>query len=306
MAWISDQAAVKTVWDLGARQHGVVAYGQLRELGFSDRAIEHRATRGRLHRVRKGVYAVGRPQLTRRGHWMAAVLGCGSSALLSHGSAAALWGIGQETDEIEVTVSASSRCRQSGVIAHRRSLASADLAMRDEIPLTCPVRTLLDLATRLDPRRLERAVNEVDRLDLGDPEALRVELENRRGQRGVARLRAVLDREAFRLTRSELERRFLPLAAGAGMPVPQTRRWVNGFEVDFYWPDLGLVIETDGLRYHRTPAQQARDRLRDQAHTAAGLTHLRFTHAQVRFEARYVRGTLYAVAQRLADARGPK
>ena len=99
----------------------------------------------------------------------------------------------------------------------------------------------------------------------------------------------MLDRRTFRLTDSELERRFLPLARAAGLPVPLTRQRVNGFEVDFFWPDLGLVVETDGLRYHRTPAQQARDRLRDQAHTAAGLTPLRFTHAQVRFEPGHVR-----------------
>jgi very-short-patch-repair endonuclease len=73
--------------------------------------------------------------------------------------------------------------------------------------------------------------------------------------------------------------------------------------VDFYWPDLGLVVETDGLRYHRTPAQQTRDRRRDQTHTAAGLTTLRFTHAKVRFAPKHVRTTLAKVARRLAKLR---
>jgi very-short-patch-repair endonuclease len=73
--------------------------------------------------------------------------------------------------------------------------------------------------------------------------------------------------------------------------------------VDFHWPDLGLVVETDGLRYHRTAAQQTRDRLRDQAHAAAGLTTLRFTHAQVRYEPEHVRATLAKVARRLAKLR---
>lgn len=256
--------------------------------------------------MRQGVYAVGRPQLTQRGRWMAAVLSCGEDAVLSHSSAAALWGIGAGAGKIEVTVGTASGRRQPDLVAHRRALTSEDRATHDGIPLTCPIRTLLDLAIRLDARRLERAVNEADRLDLGDPETLRAALEARKGQRGIAGLRAVLDRRTFRLTRSELERRFLPLAAQAGLPVPQTRQWVNGFEVDFYWLDLGLVVETDGLRYHRTPAQQARDRLRDQAHAAAGLTPLRFTHAQVRFEAEHVRETLRAVARRLGSARGPK
>jgi very-short-patch-repair endonuclease len=99
-----------------------------------------------------------------------------------------------------------------------------------------------------------------------------------------------------------LERRFLPIVRKAGLPLPQTRWRVNGFKVDFYWPELGLVVETDGLRYHRMPAAQARDRVRDQEHAAAGLTPLRFTRAQVRFEPERVEATLAAVASRRVAA----
>jgi very-short-patch-repair endonuclease len=116
-------------------------------------------------------------------------------------------------------------------------------------------------------------------------------------------LREILDRRTFVLTDSQLERRFLPLARGAGLDKPETGRVVCGFKCDFYWPDLGLVVETDGLRYHRTAAQQARDRIRDQALTSAGYTPMRFTHAQVVFEAGYVRSTLAMVARRLRDSR---
>ncbi len=147
-------------------------------------------------------------------------------------------------------------------------------------------------------------INEADRLDLVDPDELRAGLENYRGRRGVARLRLCLDRRTFRLTRSRLEQLFLPLAASAGLPAPLTRQWVNGFEVDFHWPDIGLVVETDGIRYHRTPAQQVRDRLRDQTHQAAGLVPLRFAHYQVRYEPDHVRATLREVARRLSEARG--
>ena len=170
--------------------------------------------------------------------------------------------------------------------------------------MTGVVRTLLDLATCLDPASLERAVNEADRCGLIDPEALSHALDAYSCQSGVARLREVIDRRTFRLTDSELERRFLRVVERAGLPFPQTQQRLNGFRVDFYWPDLGLVVETDGLRYHRTPAQQSRDRLRDQAHLAAGLTPLRFTHAQVRYEAQHVRTTLRAVVQRLRRKRG--
>jgi very-short-patch-repair endonuclease len=165
--------------------------------------------------------------------------------------------------------------------------------------VTSPVRTLIDQAAGLSSRALERAVNEADKHDLVNPVELRKALDSHRGERGVKRLRTLLDRRTFRLTASDLERLFLPLAADAGLPVPLTRQWVNGFEVDFYWPDLRFLVETDGLRYHRTPAEQARDRLRDQAHTASGLRHLRFTHEQVKYEPDHVLATLRATIRLL-------
>jgi len=289
---------------LARRQHGVVAGWQLREAGLSRRGIEHRIAKGRLYRIAVGVYAVGRPEVTSRGHWMGAVLSSGPRAVLSHGSAAALWGIrAQRPGRIEVSTPAVFRRRRGDIAAHRRTLPDGDLTIRDGIPVTCVARTLVDIACSLSRGELERAVNEADRLDLIDPEALRTALDDYRGQRGVARLRKLLDRRTFRLTRSELERLFLPVACRAGLPVPLTKQMVNGFEVDFYWPDLGLVVETDGLRYHRTPAQQARDRIRDQAHLAAGLIPLRFTHWQVRYERDYVRTNLLAVVRRIEASR---
>jgi very-short-patch-repair endonuclease len=103
------------------------------------------------------------------------------------------------------------------------------------------------------------------------------------------------------MTDSELERRFLSIVDSLRLARPQSRQHLNGFRVDFHWPDLGLVVECDGLRYHRTPAQQSRDHLRDQAHTAAGLVPLRFTHEQVRYEPEPVRRTLATVVRRLED-----
>ena len=285
----------------------MVARGQLRELGFSVAAIEHRVATGRLHRVWRGVYAVGRAELTERGRWMAAVLRCGPQAALSHESAAALWRIrNQRGGAIEVSVDAQRDPRPPGIRVHRRAgLAAPDLTTRHAISVTSPVRTLLDLATRLPPAQLEAAINEADKHDLVDPDALRSALNAHTRQRGVAPLRAILDRRTFVLTDSGLERLFLPIARRAGLPKPITRLRLNGFKVDFYWPDLGLVVESDGLRYHRTPAEQARDRLRDQTHAAAGLTPLRFTHAQVKFEPRHVEGVLVMVARRLIRIRSP-
>lgn len=289
------------VWPLAERQHGVVTRGQLRELGFGDEAVRHRIARGRLHPVRRGVYAVGRPQLGLRGHWMAAVLSCGPKAVLSHDSAAAHLEILPVTaGPIHVSIPARIARRQEGILVHRRAtLGPADLGFLQGIPVTTPLCTLVDIATGLDQDQLEAAINAADKLDLTDPERLRAALDELPRRPGIGRLRETLDRRTFRLTDSGLERRFLRLLRAAGFPAPETGRWLSGFRVDFFWPDLGLVVETDGLRYHRTPAQQAQDRLRDQAHTAAGLTPLRFTRAQVRFDPEHVRGTLEAVIDRL-------
>ncbi len=237
--------------------------------------------------------------------WMAAVLGCGEDALLSHQSAAELWGIRKpRAGRVEVSVPESARRRPKGLRVHRRSgLTDTDRRIQSGIPVTSPARTLADLSGRLHQSQLEAAINEADKLGLVDPVALRDALGEMSGQRGVPALRRLLDRQVFRLTDSELERRFLRLVRKAGLPTPRTRTHLNGFRVDFYWPCLGLVVETDGLRYHRTPAQQARDRRRDQVHTVAGLTTLRFTHAQVRFEEAGVRDVLRRVAARLSERR---
>jgi very-short-patch-repair endonuclease len=281
------------VWALAGRQHGVVTRAQLIDLGFSPAAIKHRAGKGRLHRVGWGVYAVGRPELTRKGQWMAAVLACGPGAALSHQSAAALLAIRPDREGlIEISVPARGRRQRAGLIVHRR--AAFETTERDGIPVTTPVCTLVDLATRLTRDQLEAAVNQSDKLDLTDPEALRKAVDEMRHRPGALALKGVLDRRTFTLTDSVLERRFLRMVRDAGLPKPKTQARVNGFRVDFYWPELRLVVETDGLRYHRTPAEQTRDRVRDQTHTAAGLTCLRFTYAQVMFEPDHVRATLAA------------
>jgi very-short-patch-repair endonuclease len=236
---------------------------------------------------------------------MAAVLGCGPGAMLSHGSAAALWGFGHEVKrEIEVTIRTAADRRRPNIRIHRRpGIQVDDCREHDGIPVTSPVRTLIDQAARLRPLALERSVNEADKRDLVDPDELRMALPRYSGERGVGALQTLLDRLTFRLSDSDLEIFFRPIARDAGLPPPETKQMVNGFEVDFYWPDLGLVIETDGLRYHRTPSQQNRGLRRDQTHTAAGMTPLRFSHSQIRYEPDYVRSRLAPVALRLKAER---
>jgi very-short-patch-repair endonuclease len=301
MGYQTVQELSRAVWRLARRQHWVVSRAQLIALGMHPQAIKHRIANGRLHPIRRGVYAVGRRSVTRYGHRMAAVLACGHGAVLSHLSAAANWQI-REVDPvvIDISVAASRRPREQGIRVHRRAkLGEEDVTRHHGIPVTTPLRTLIDLATQLSPPQIERAINGADKFDLIDPEALRAALDERRGRRGVRALRQILDRATFVLTETELEARFVPIARRAGLPRPLIQEGVNGFRVDFYWPELGLIVETDGLRYHRTPAQQAKDRVRDQVHAAAGLTTLRFTHAQVVYETAHVEQTLATVATRL-------
>lgn len=233
---------------------------------------------------------------------MAAVLACGDEAMLSHHSAAELWGFGKEgRGVIDVSVRRHCKVRRPGIRVHDRpGLWNRDIGMRRGIPVTEPVRTLLDIALELPENRLERAINDADKRDVIDPDALRRALDGHRGQPGIRPLRQILDRHTFRLSDDELELLFRPIATAAGLHAPLTKQIVNEFEVDFFWPDLGLVVETDGWRYHRTPSAQTRDARRFQAHTAAGLTPLRFSHYQVKYEPRYVREILERVAVRLS------
>jgi hypothetical protein len=173
------------------------------------------------------------------------------------------------------------------------------MTRRRGIPLTLPVRTFLDLVSGMGPRDLERAINEADKLDVIDADALRRSLDDHTGEPGVRPLRRILDKHTFRLSDDELERLFRPLAVAAGLPVPLTKHLVDEFEVDFFWLDLGLVVETDGWRYHRTPSAQTRDAVRFQMHVAHGLTPLRFSHYQVKYEPAHVKNVLARTAVNL-------
>jgi len=292
------------VWDLVRRQHGVVARSQLLALGIGPRSIEHRVGMGRLHPLWRGVYAVGRPEVEQKGRWMGAVLACGREALLSHGSAAALWGIAQVPDArtIDLTLPAGRFRRQPGIKAHRRRDLGPE-HRRDVagIPVVDPVSTLVDLASCAQDWRVERAINEADRLDLVNPEALRRIVAGLGPRPGMARMRRLLHLDAP-LADSGLERRFLSIVRAAGLPLPETQVTVNGYRVDFYWPRLELVVETDGWRYHRTPGEQASDYRRDQAHTRSGLTTLRFGEDQIRYRPDEVRRALAPVIARLEKA----
>ena len=168
---------------------------------------------------------------------------------------------------------------------HRRKRLEATL--ENGIPVTTPSQTVIDLAPALTERELERLIGEADKLDLAHPGAQR-EAAVAHGGVGGSIVRKLLDKRTFLLTDSDLERRFIPIAERAGMSTPETQVILNGYRVDFFFRDENVVVETDGLRYHRTPTQQKKDRVRDQELTVAGVRVLRFTHEQVAHEPDHV------------------
>lgn len=289
------QRSSAAVWRLARRDSNVVTHAELLALGYTAHAIKHRVATGRLHPKARGVYAVGSPELTREGHWMVAIKACGDGAALSHLSAAVHYDAWKrEPAEIHVSVPLWRNPAPEGVRVHRRS--DFEVRRYRGIPVTTIECTVIDCATILPSERVERLVNQADVLGLTDPEKLRRAAARAGTRRGARKLLRLLDIATFQFTRSELEQALLIIARRAGLPRPLTGAIVNGYEVDFYWPELGLVVETDGLTYHRTPQQQARDLKRDQEHVASGLRCLRFSHGQIRYEPREVERVLRAAA----------
>lgn len=268
---------------LAGRQHGVVARRQLIALGLSSGSIDHRLATGRLHLVYRGVYAVGHPRLTVRGKWMAAVLTCGEDTILSHRSAGAHWGIAPYAGRwIDVTAPGTRRSRRTGLIIHGGRLEEEERMMRDGIPVTSVARTLLDLAEVVDRRRLVRAFERADRLELLDLRAVERVCQRSRGRHGLGSLLGLLPNlKPPPHTRSELERRFLDLCRDFGLPAPIVNATVAGFEVDALWPHAKLIVELDGYEFHRTRAAFERDRARDAVLQARGHRVVRLTQRRL-------------------------
>ena len=221
---------------------------------------------------------------------MAALLACGPRSVLSHRSAAAVWGLLPPDPQV-VDVSAATQLRQrKGIRAHEARLTRADVSTREGLRLTSPARTLLDLASSVPASDLERAVNEAQVLRLVAPAALAA-LSRRRG---AARLRDALRIEP-RMTRSELERLMLGLVRRIGLPEPATNVRVLGHEVDLAWLDRRVIVETDGFDVHATRGAFERDRARDARLIANGWRVLRFSWWQVVHEPEVVAARLAVV-----------
>jgi very-short-patch-repair endonuclease len=273
---------------LAAAQHGVVATRQLLNVGYSHHAIHTRMAAGRLHRLHRGVYAVGHTRISMRGRWLAAVLACGPHSFLSHRTAAALHDLrARTTGEIDVTAPSKHRfdTDADAVRCHvsRRPLHPADTTTVDAIPVTSVPRTLLDLAETLGPQQLRSTLEAAQRQDLLNFLALDALIARSPGRHGIRPLTEALShlRDEAPWTQSELERRFLELIRDAGLPEPQCNVIVDGVVVDFYWPQHELIVEVDGYRFHKTKRSFEEDRRRDARHAVGGRRVIRATHARI-------------------------
>ena len=282
----------RAIASLATRQYGVVARRQLRGIGLSHRAIERRVEAGRFHRLHYGVYAVGHRILPIRGRWLAAVLAFEAGALLSHRSAAALWGLMRPNrGPIEITF---RRARpRPGILIHEGCLRPDDRAVVDRIPVTSIARTLFDLAEVVDEERLGRAFEEADRLRLlrmPEIEAVCARCPGRRALRPIRRL--VSEARAPETTRSPLEDQVLALCREFDLPPPVTNVDVLGHEVDAFWSRERVVVEADSVAYHSHRAAFERDRARDAAMQAEGYRVIRVTHRRLEREPAKVTGEI--------------
>jgi len=259
---------------IAGEQHGIVTTAQLVEVGLTKSAISQRSQRGRLHRLHRGVYAVGHEGLGNEGRWMAAVLACGVGAALSHGAAAVHWGLLRPLDgPIDVTVpTQNGRRRRNGIRVHRcetlqarwstrglpKRLASP-VTVRDRIPVTTVARTLADLPSTLAPYLVRRAVRQAEFLKL--PTGIET------------------DR-----TRSDLERSFLRLCRLYGLPRPEVNVPIRGMTVDFLWRDAWLVVETDSYATHGGTVAFEDDRERDMRLRRLGFAVHHFSERQLELE----------------------
>jgi very-short-patch-repair endonuclease len=281
----------QAIAQIAARQHGVISVRQLHSAGADPSAIKRHVATGRLHRVHRGVYAVGHPRLSDKGRWMAAVLACGDGAVLSHRSAGELWGIVRpharqadgrgEAARVDVTVPGTGgRKRQKGIRLHRSSTLIADeCTRRDEIPVTNPARTMSDLLRILSETQFAAALREAEfrRLPIGNDSV------PARGKGNPPRIR------------SELESRFLALIRRHRLPAPNVNVEIDRYEVDFLWRTQRLIVEADGWESHGTRSAFEEDRARDARLKVLGFDVLRFTWRQIESDSAAVAATIRAL-----------
>ena len=298
----SSSTAAGEVAVIARRQHGIVTHRQLVESGLNSSTISRWAQAGHLHRLHRGVYAVGHTDLSRHGRWLAAVLACGEEAALSHGASARLGGLEltSRLGAIHVSLPPGSKRSPAGIIVHRpRRLDAIDVTARFAIPTTTPTRTLFDLASSVSARELRVLFERAEYLDALDRPRLRTLLADATGRRGLGALRDLLEFRPLPLaeTRSRLERLVLGICRTHDLPVPLANAPLLGHVADFFWPSARFVVEADGG--HHRGAQRDRDNARDVQHGRAGYLVRRYSGEALADEAAVAGEILVIIRERL-------
>jgi predicted transcriptional regulator of viral defense system len=257
---------MQRVAELAERQHGVVAHAELLELGVGPCSVKRWAAAGRLHRLYRGVYAVGHAAIGVYGRWLAAVKACGPGSLLSHTTGAALSNIRRSSSPI-IHVTTPNRASPKGIRVHRvRSLHPDDVAVIDGVTVTSVARTLLDLADVVPRRELVRAIEQAERLRVFDMREIERLLARSNGRRTKALRQAIaaVTGEPPRVN-SEWERGLLDFCDDHQIPRPELNVLVQGYEVDALWRTRKIVVELDSYAFHRSRGafEQDRDKYAD-------------------------------------------
>ena len=251
---------------LSASRHAVVSTRQLRAEGLSRDQVSHLAAAGFLHPRHRGVWAVGRPDISFQGACLAATLACGEGAAISHITSAAHFGYRQSTGRIHVSGPRTLE-GHPGLVVHRpRSLPPEEIVVRDGIPTTCVGRTLLDMAAGQRPEVVSKWIHEADVQGVIDMREVWRVLQAHPHHRGRRALEAATELEVAP-TRSGLEDATLDLVLSAGLPEPLVNSWQWSGEqleeVDFCWPAHEVIVEVDGGRFHRSRWRRRRDAAKD-------------------------------------------
>lgn len=283
---------------VAAAQRGVAHRVQLAGVGIGRGAVAHRLTTGALHRVFGSVLAVGHPRLAPLALEIAALLQAGDDCVLSHGTAAALWGIGPPSENVVELTSIRRHVRDApGMLVHRvATLDLRDVRLRHGLPVTAPARTLIDFAAAASGSAVADALNEARVLRLASDAAIEQALERAPLRTGAARLRTVLAAEAEGVgtTRSEAERRLRRLIRHADLVTPRFNVHVQGFLVDAHWASHRVVLEVDGYAVHGRHTNFDGDRRRDQVLAGHGYLVLRVSWRQLECEPTAVVGRVAA------------
>lgn len=242
----------------------MIATWQLCACGLDSDATAVRVARGQLHRVHRGVYAVGTGVLTLRGRLTAAVLACGGDAVLSHRSAAAWWEmLPWDGRDPEVIVRGGAGRAIDGIRPRwSRSLTERDVWRRDNIRVTSPARTTLDLAAQMAPKALRRMVRQSLAERRVSVRQLADVLNRARRHPGARALRAIVA-EGHVPTRSDLEDLALDLLEGGGIDRPEVnpKLFLDDRDIrpDLLFRQQRLVVELDSRRWHHDPLTQQDD-----------------------------------------------